>query len=178
MLVEARRYRLAALAFVRNSGSESQLAQATGSSRANIRRLLRGKYGFLTPGKARGIESLLSEREREWVQEAPRWPVLVGQVPCELIAPVIAESFQKYGRAATAKTCETVERQLFALTQERRGVRFELADRIVTRLAGPGWWSESPERQRFYWNSSSVFGRTPPVYVERRSARRRALVAV
>jgi len=177
MLVEARRYRLAALAFCRNSGSVGQLARATISSRANVQKFLDGRFGFVTAGRASQIERLLSERERAWVQEAPRFNVSVGHVPTELLAPVITESFAKYGRTATATMVGTVERQLYAMTQERTGVSFRLADLIVTKLAGPGWWLETAERRRWYFNSSAVFGKTPPAYVQAKSARRRELIA-
>ena len=180
MLVEARRYRRAALAYCRNGGTIAELARTCVSSQANIEKLLRGKYGFLTAGKARRLESLLSKRGREWVRGAPRWDVSVGMVPVELVRPVIEEGFRRYGRTATATMCGTFERQLFGSLAERKGMQYDVADKVVVSLVGPGWWLLSDERRRWYFNSYAAFGRTPPEHAAAHSARRarhRELVA-
>lgn len=180
MLIEARKYRLAASAFVRNSGSTAQLARATNCTQREVEQLLAGELAFLTAGAANRMERLLPEREREWVRESPRYAVTVGQVPTSLIAPVLQEAFVKLGRTASAKLVDTQERQLYAMQTERGGVRFALADKIVTRLASPSWWLEDSERRRWYFGNSAVFGRSRESQrraVRSAMRRRRVLVA-
>ncbi len=146
MIVQARRYRRAARAFLASGGKMSKLREATHCSHSEIGRFLSGELGFITAGKARRIESLFSKPVRDWVQGSPQFEVAVGQVPCALVAPLIAESFAKYGRERTASIVGTSTRQLFGVAGERQAVNFDIADMIVSRLASPGWWLETDER--------------------------------
>jgi len=174
MLIEARRYRLALVALCRNGGTVPEIARAVVTTQGNVRRLLEGEFAFLTAVRARRIEALLSEPAREWVQESPRWELGVGHVPTELVAPLIQEAYARYGRPATAEMVGVFERQLFGVAVERNGVTFAAADRIVTKLAGPGWWRESPARLKWYWGTNRVFGRAEAVKEAAKKARWRA----
>jgi len=160
MLVEARRYRLALRAYLRNGGSVSKVTQTTISSRASVQSLIDGRLAFVTQGKARKIESIFSERVQEWLRESASHDVVVGQVPTALVAPLVCDAFARYGRTATAQLLGTPERQLFAVLMERKGIRFEAADRIVAVLAGPTWWIENAERAMWYWSDERVFGKS------------------
>ena len=155
-----------------------ELARATVSTQANTERFLSGELGFLTAGKAKKIEQLLSERGRQWVRESPRWEIPAGHVPVELVVPLIEEAFNRYGVYATADQTGLLQRQLFGTRVERQACRFNVADQIVVRLASPGWWYETPERKRWLWNCDRVFGAASEKTKTLRARRReRELVA-
>jgi hypothetical protein len=66
VLIEARRYRRLLVSYLRNGGNLVEIRQATECSHEEIRRLLRGQLVFVTEGRARRIETLLSAKGREW----------------------------------------------------------------------------------------------------------------
>ena len=80
------------------------------------------------------------------------------QVPSGIVVPLLLEAVDRYGRSAVAAMVGDPEgRTLFGILHERDGVRFEVADRIAARLAGPDWWLEGPQRA-WYFAHSAVFG--------------------
>jgi len=176
VLVESRRYRIAALAICRSSGDIRRIAQATLTSRAQVRELLEGHFAFLTAGRAGKLATVLPEHVRAWVQESKSWPISVGEVPCPIVAPLLEEAFGRYGRERTARIVGLEPRYLYAITQERRGVLFATADRIAVTLASPSWWNEEPERLRWLWGHSAIFGQPQATRRDRR-LRERVLVA-
>ena len=101
----------------------------------------------------------MSPRAQAWVRDSPYFSIAVGQLPCEVVAPVILEAFARHGRKTTAEMIGVEERTLFGILLQRSGVHYSVADAIVTRLTGAGWWLEGPQR-RWYFGAESVFGRS------------------
>jgi hypothetical protein len=180
VLIEARRYRRALVAYLRCGGTRTQIRAATNCSRPDVERLLHGQCGLLTAAKAKRIEGLLSRKARAWVRESPRYRVSVGQIPTQLVSSMIEQSLRRHGQAATEQMTGIMARQFYGVVWERTGIRFEHADRIVTRLAGPEWWFETNERRRWLWSDTVFGGQSAPRRRSNRKAgaRHRAKAAV
>jgi hypothetical protein len=67
-------------------------------------------------------------------------------IPSELIAPIIEDGYGRYGMIAVELMVGLPQRTLFRIVRDSNATGFELADRIVTALAGASAWQEPPHR--------------------------------
>ena len=154
-LIEARRYRIVC----RHLDRRLLTANALRVSGRAIRQLLDGQVRFLTPGQARRVEGLVSRRTADWLRASRRYEgTSSGELPAALIAPLIVWSFERYGQAGTGQMVGLPVRSLYRVLNSS-SVSFQLADRVVSGIAGAGWWRESPERLGWYHGHDRGLGR-------------------
>lgn len=146
--MEARRYRLVARHL-----HPPRIAATIRVSRASVDGLLAGQVRFLSLKQAERFESLCSKRTATWLRDSPRHLGLsTGELPVELILPVILDGFDRYGQEGAAGICGVTVRSLFRLLTDSTAISFTLADRIVTGIEGAAWWREEPERLGWYYS--------------------------
>jgi plasmid maintenance system antidote protein VapI len=114
--------------------------------------LLQGRVRFLTPAQAGRFEALCSTRTADWLRGSRRYDhITTGELPVELLIPVVHYGMERYGREGAAALCGMTTRSMFRILSDSTSVSFALADRLVTGLDGPGWWLETNERMGWYY---------------------------
>jgi hypothetical protein len=91
-----------------------------------------------SPASSSSSTSRAVDQRRTCSSSPTRRAVQVGQVPTALVRPMIEEAFERYGRTGTAMMMNLrQERLLHGVARERRGVRFDVAERTLAWACVP-----------------------------------------
>ena len=151
VLVEARGLRWALRAAVRAGRTPTTIARPTGVQTAGVQLLLDGRASFASEALYLRLRPLLPATEVRFVIG-----VRPGHVPGSVLLEIIEQAIRRDDLETAAARCGVATRRLMSIRDgETRSVHFATADRIVTRLDGPGRWRSDPELRRWYWASTA-----------------------
>jgi len=154
VLVQARRYARAVRGDLANGGSLGDWRLVTGRTQDRIEAFAEGEYDFVTGRMAAKIERALPERLAEWLRESPHYPFGTGDVPAELVHPLLDLALQQHETDLNVAALLGMNpRRLFQIRRQG-SVDWKTADVIITKLLGPQGWLNDEQRRKWYFERS------------------------